>query len=746
MKKVLMVWLLSFISQFVHAQSKAMLTYKRESEAMRKEVWSWNDPKFKVRDIPGQYQKASKVVIAYHTELSGEAKSRISLAGDGWSFKSNQSFIEIVRQVIKLNDKNAVSEYSEFSFTQFTKTRNLANSFDRMRTFVGVRVIKPGGNIIEINADDIVLTKDETTEKRAKIAIPDLQPGDIIDFFYASVNNTVEDFDAKNYNLVFSTSVPILNYSLHGDFSKKYSIEYSIHNGAPELRLERDKSGGVVFNVEKVNIDPEETVLWIVPERQLQIIRLSIIPTIGRNSVVKHTDNHVAFETLSGSLSQDYFLLYEARSQNEVYKRLLENAKLRAKQNNIDFNLLSESEKAAFLFYCVRFDFFLQFSPYAQEKFISIGDRAFDNFFMRFFGALKMADLNPALLVSASNRGFKMNEIVSLDDFMVQTYLPSSNRFFAMKSIYDVPFAPLEESEGVNETKKFTFRETSNFAMGPNKASKLSQITDGIVVPVSNSFQNSRLEKLILNLAPDQGALSTKRTTVLKGYYKADVQKQLILFEDFYDHERLALKESKTIFDKLNEEKDTRKYIEEVKNAFAEARKKQKEAVINEVKNWFEQDITDLKDFKIINPGVRHTAPDFIYSSSFQLNGLVKKAGNNFIIEIGKIQGQPLAVKEEQRNRTLDVYMPYARSIEYEIELAIPEGYTAEGVEALNSKVENETGFFITEATTDGKTVFIKIKKHYLHNFEPAANFSKLTAFMDASVNWTNAKLLFKKK
>lgn len=81
-----------------------------------------------------------------------------------------------------------------------------------------------------------------------------------------------------------------------------------------------------------------------------------------------------------------------------------------------------------------------------------------------------------------------------------------------------------------------------------------------------------------------------------------------------------------------------------------------------------------MKDYKTDSLGVRHTAPDFVYSSSFNLAGLVKKAGNNIIVEIGKIQGQPLEIKPEQRKRDIDVYMPYARSIEYNIELEIPDG------------------------------------------------------------------------
>jgi len=78
--------------------------------------------------------------------------------------------------------------------------------------------------------------------------------------------------------------------------------------------------------------------------------------------------------------------------------------------------------------------------------------------------------------------------------------------------------------------------------------------------------------------------------------------------------------------------------------------------------------------------------------------------------------------------------------------LQIPEGYIVEGVEALNKKVENETGYFICEASLDSKTVTINVKKSYNNSFEPVANWNKLLAFIDAANDWTNAKLLLKKK
>ena len=90
--------------------------------------------------------------------------------------------------------------------------------------------------------------------------------------------------------------------------------------------------------------------------------------------------------------------------------------------------------------------------------------------------------------------------------------------------------------------------------------------------------------------------------------------------------------------------------------------------------------------------------------------------------------------------------MPYARSIEFNIELQIPDGYSVEGVAALNKKVENETGAFTAIASATDKVVSIKLKKYYTHNFEPLKNWEKLLAFIDATNDWGNSKLLLKKK
>lgn len=74
------VFLFSFVSisafAVVNAQSKGAENYSKESETIRKQVWAWDKPQFKVRAVPPQYANASKVVLAQHTELTADSKSK----------------------------------------------------------------------------------------------------------------------------------------------------------------------------------------------------------------------------------------------------------------------------------------------------------------------------------------------------------------------------------------------------------------------------------------------------------------------------------------------------------------------------------------------------------------------------------------------------------------------------------------------------------------------------------------------
>lgn len=713
----------------IQAQTKIEDEYRIESEKMRKIIWAWKDPKFKVHEIPAVYGSSSKVIIAHHVELNAEGKSKNIVF---FSSKINtQNVSEIIREVIKLNDKNAVTSYSEISFTQFLKSSGF-NSDQISSTMIGVRVIKPNGVVQEIDADDVVLTEKSNKSMKAKLAIPDLQPGDIIDYYVANVTKSNNDFSSKQYVLKFFDDAPIMSYSFHGELGKKYGLIYQSYNGAPKFKLGTNDEENIVFDIANKDMQAFETNLWISVPRQLPFIRFNIyLPLFTRKpgEIVEVKDNIKAYNSLWTDIYSERVLL---ENEKREYKHISSEAIEAVYRSGKEYKNLSLSEQSEQQYYTFRFHKILPFDIANFSNSINLPFEEFNGASVQLLYLLDVAGIKANVIASDYRLGYRFSEAMQKYDFQKTTYIPEIDKYLSIESIFDLPFQVPVELEGAKESTIIDMKKIKG-QMGPK-------------VPISNSGSNARIEKYSLKLLPEKNGLEAKRHTTLKGYYKIDLQRALVLYEDYYEQERLALGEKKSILEVIEESKNGKLKAEEVRNAFAEARKKQKEAFLKDAMEWLGQDIVDQTNTTIHCLGVRNTNPDFIYSSSFNINGMVKKAGNNCIVEIGKILGEPLKVKEDQRNRNLDIYMPFARSIEYEIALDIPDGFSAEGVNALNVNVNNETGFFIAEATTSDKQVIIKIKKHYLHNFEPAANFDKLNEFMDAASAWTDSKLLFKKK
>ena len=111
-----------------------------------------------------------------------------------------------------------------------------------------------------------------------------------------------------------------------------------------------------------------------------------------------------------------------------------------------------------------------------------------------------------------------------------------------------------------------------------NKAMAAKNNVDkGLPCQTSSSDKNAHIENLKLSLSTDNNNLPCSALTSLKGLYKTDAQRHLILYEDFYEEERKAFNEDKSLIESLENGKKSTKSVDEVKSAFADARKKQKD-------------------------------------------------------------------------------------------------------------------------------------------------------------------------
>ena len=115
-------------------------------------------------------------------------------------------------------------------------------------------------------------------------------------------------------------------------------------------------------------------------------------------------------------------------------------------------------------------------------------------------------------------------------------------------------------------------------------------------------------------------------------------------------------------------------------------------------------------------------------------------------MNIPGLVGSQLQIKNEERERTYDINVAYARRLRWVIRFAIPEGYTVEGLQELNQQVENEAGSFSCMAEEKENTVLLTIEKTYKQAKLPKEKWAEMLAFVDAAFNNSFKYVLLKPK
>ncbi len=175
-------------------------------------------------------------------------------------------------------------------------------------------------------------------------------------------------------------------------------------------------------------------------------------------------------------------------------------------------------------------------------------------------------------------------------------------------------------------------------------------------------------------------------------------------------------------------------------------KKEQKEAFEGSAATDIDLPIKEYDNFEFQQLGRFGEKEGMMYTETFTVEDLVKRAGKNYILEAGKFIGGQIALGEDEIERTKDIYMPFARSFVNEVSIEIPEGYSVEGLENLHKKVENSTGGFVSSAEVKDGHLIINTLKYYEHHFEKSEDWPLMVEFLEASFKFTQEKVLLKKQ
>jgi Domain of Unknown Function with PDB structure (DUF3858) len=715
------------------AQTKDEIAYKTRSLEIQKDIWDDTDKAFDATHIPEKYNNESAIILAKSYESSTSRKKRHSFF---WGNIKRDFKFTTHRERILLKDKASLEAFSKFRYTKIAQNIEL-NLVDIYKTFIGIKILKKSGKqeIINPNEEEILL-KNETEEKVGIIAIPNLQVGDILDY-YIRVEK-IEDgaMEAEILEPFYIQSeYPILQYKLKFILQNKFGIDILNLNNAKPMVMSTNEEGDLILEITEKNIPKFNSAFWINRLRQVPYY------------VIRQGFENPTLIAKKGEVKTGPFI--------EIYKeKVKERFRGQIQRKELDFSILKTMEKFyggknnlknlpidTIVNWLYNFAHWSQYPTFWNKIDVSnqsnMKSMPWLNLAVTFSEYLRYYDIDNEIVLVCNRNSMRLNEIFG---------------------IYNLEAFVKANYEGKTVWLCFNdfFQNTGRLAADYEGEQSLVLKPDGkkyidimLKLPVSKSSDNVFAEKALISFEKsDLNLVKIIRKCTATGAMKQEKQKKMLLAEEVRSGFAVLIGKP-TPRDYFNNGLKNKKDIEEGKEIMAaldNEKLKQKEYFKKEINENYDQAPKEFISYKINNDGLSLKNPAFEYTEVFTMENFIKKAGNNFILDVGKLIGLYRKVDNKERTRSVDVYMPCARTLVYNFDITIPDGYNIKGIDELNKKVENDIASFVTTAKQNGNIVNISVNLIFNNNFEPASNWSKLLEVMDAAADFTGMKLLLEKK
>lgn len=655
--------------------------------------------------------------------------------------RNSIEFNRVIKEKVLLLDQAAVTNFSELSYEKDNSYISYGTSRVTSTYDLKIKIIKPDGNIVRVNTKETLEGKD-----KKKLAIPNLEKGDIIDYEF-QMNVIMGENDLYRYKpveLLIKDDYPILDYKFILDTEDDFFIAFNSYNGAPELKdvspkVKKKRHRKRVYTFELKDVEKNKSNRWLYPYAELPCVKFQV--NFARTG--KYEKRAYAFIPKEASIikktveKEDVLNLYQDKFAPKgdlgKIKRFLKKRSFK-----------SDEEKVKAVFYFIRHAFFTRYIeawvaddadiiyPYSYY-----GDAIFfkeEEQFVKYFAAfLKDHKIDYEIIIGTKRYNGKIEELLleSNVDYLLKVntknpiYIESFDHLTTVNLI-----DPLLEGADA-------------YALEVIKRKNIEGIKT-ITLPITTIEDNKVVEKIDLTIADGFSALNIEKHSIYSGQTKRPEQRQRLNFYD-YVYDEYKKFGTLSLSDRIKKKKLKADFDKKFKAIKEKMAVKQKERLEKRTASEYDFEIENY-DFEILKNGRYGIDDDFELKESFTIpDDLLSKAGKNYILQVGKLIGDQVELEDKEAQRDTNIYMRYARSFADEITITIPEGYTVAGLDKLNKKVINETGGFETSASLEGNILTIHAKKHYNKNFEPKENWSKMTDFLEAAFQFTQEKILIKK-
>lgn len=707
---VFTILLVQLLTLSVNADEKA--DYLKLAQKVRQEVWSSTPADFQKRTVPDRYKNASAVILSYYRELSTDYY-RKATADLVLNLRLTRQIdcTDMERMLIQINDKKALKDYSEFTFK--TKSRKWTWGYHhKTQTVLGIRVIKKNGNVQEVSLDDYVDVKEGKNDKdlSQKIAVPGLEVGDCIDVFSLDQIDTQEQ-QLDPFYFVLRQDEPVLYTKVHCVLDQSLATVYRTMNGAPDFTQTTDKDKNAVLDMVMDKPIDAESSIWYNSLEQSPFIEMYITPTKAKVAVVEKAMRQKGVRgnpDVTPILQDDWKLLksyvskggYSPAGLPSTYKSVFKSAKKEG---------MSAEEKADRIY---------------SFEYVSGG--ASQRVFNTVANYLRKLGVEIEMGITTPFGALPVDKLINYN---------STSWFFRLKGT-DVYYFPGTYPKVASEIP-YIYQ---------GRKAYMQDSEEQITIPVSQAEANKSVNDMVVKL--DGTKLDISRKVTYSGEQKMYGQSLVSPDNTLFGSSQLEAYWRYLKYD----DKDpyscyTKKESAELKGAFNEYQKNAIDPFKAEISSYHDGDPVQVGGYGVDCVGIRRDSSNFVYHVDYVMDGMVKRAGNNYLLSVGKLIGSSLKLEGKDRERIDDVWRKMAFVDEWNIEIPLPQGYkvSAEALKKIETSVANECGEFTVKATAGNESVKVYVRKCFAHRVEPVSNWSKLLALVDACSAFTDKQMVIAK-
>lgn len=712
-----------------YAQTKSKDTKKEvESEYEKKKDFSKlraeqkldKEEMFTKNDIPEAWQGESIIMLAFKMKVKADLEGAFPVQ------------THYVHTRFKLNDMAAVEAFSDYDFDD--------------GDLVEIKVVKADGKIKKVNLDEAVTEGAELkikklnisfAEKKKKIAIKDLEVGDIVD--YSSLFRTTYVSSSNNIFLKSSFPKVAYKYEFHVN-SKYYAFAFKNFNGCPEYIQSQDK-GYNVFNVETSLIEKEKEEMLTKEIFSEPYFKFHLMYTKKDNKVPFYPFYISRKETKTSVTEDDlkYFVNNLIKEPDAFYEFHLDkyNRKIFAnKETNYDRS------------YFENFYYYLREEFYLGE--LAFKDKYTDDYYLipEFIKLAKKKKIPYEFVLAVpKNIGTFENILFGYEMYRgVRINFPGENPLYLFEF---GPFSHINQyHHSIEGTEIYVFKNPESL-----KKIQLSKET----LPVSPADKNTYNLEITASLNNLHDTLSVIQKSTISGYFKngTNTTKGLNYFNYYVNYKERLIEAQK-----INEHKPLyffpyqgvyqdpkQKLIENEEERIEKEYKERQEEIVKErMKSAAEEEfqVHDYESFKLLNDGRAADKKDIEWEEQFKIGGILDKADASYVLHLGQIFGSLAEIGSslDRKERVKPFYIDFNRTYSISLKLTLPSGVKVSGLSDVNKKVDNSVGTFIVEAQQNGNIIEVKMSKTYKAFKHEVEEWDQYIEFSDAGADFINKKVI----